>query len=289
MLDATVVEAIAARDDLSEAQAHARALDTLRLVAASRAERAEAGDDPGPALSARRVEQLNRATRARLWLTERFEPAHGPEDIPADHRRLGQARADPRLVHPAISRVCQIVAEPPDVTDLRRKKAITDEPAWREAAMAVMTPLVRRIRRNLPIGDAEACQLIVRELELSGQPDDPRLRLSFPRPAGFDLDACREFDPDGSCRKPQFDPTWTAHVRALPAPGLSAPFFTQFGLHLVYVEAHQPPQLADDPTTESLLRQTVLPGWRAEALELALQAMSRKRAVRAVSPAQGEP
>jgi hypothetical protein len=177
------------------------------------------------------------------------------------------------------------VEPPAQVQELAAKAAITGDPAWREAAQRALRPVLARIARNVPIGDAEACRLIEREVELSGGGDDPRLHVSFPPAGGFDLDACLEQAPAGEgCAKPSFDPEWTAQVRALPVPGLSAPFFTRFGLHVVYVEQRLPAQPAGDPATEQALREAVLDAWRAEALDRQLEAIGRARTVRLVRP-----
>jgi hypothetical protein len=294
VLDAAVIDWLAARDGSTSEQARTRAVDTLRLVAAGRQRHAEQRADPGPVLAPRRAEHLRRAALARLWLVERFEPEHRPQDIPDDEPRLVEARADPRLVHPELHVVCQVVVEPPpDVTEPTAKAAITTDPAWREAARRALAPVLARIERNVPVDDAEACRSIEREVELSGAGDDPRLVVSFPRPGGFDLDAClvpREGE-GGTCAEPRFDPEWTAAVRSLPAPGRSAPFFTRFGLHVTQLEARLPARPAADPETERALREAVHDAWRADALARRLDELGRARTVRMVGlgPVEGEP
>lgn len=287
VLDAAVVEHVAARDGLADAEARARAIDTLRLVAAGREAHAA---DAEPRLAPRRREHLVRAARARVWLEERFEPEHEPQDIPSDDPKLERARADPRLVHPEIYTVCQVVVEPPpEVTELEAKAVITSDPAWREAAQAALAPVLARIERNVPVDDTEACRLIEREVELSGKGSDPRLVVSFPRPGGFDLDACLEPDAAGGCSKPRFDPEWTEEVRAQAVPGRSQPFFTRFGLHVVQVEQRLPAQPAGDPATEQVLREAVHDAWRAEALDRLLQELGRARTVRMTLPGADAP
>lgn len=279
-----VVAQLAARDELSPAQARARAIDTLRLVAAGRAEHAGQGDDPGPVLSPRRAEHLRRAALARLWLTERFEPEHGPEDVPDDDPRLLQARKDPRMVHPELVSLCQVVVEPPDVEDLSDKAAITEDPAWREAASRALAPVLARIERTVAVGDPDACPLLMRTVELSGPGDDPQLRVTSPRAGGFDLDACLERDDAGACVEPRFAPEWTEQVRAMEVPGFSAPFFTRFGLHVVYAHERLPARPAGDPATEAALREAVLDAWRADALDRRLDALRQASTVRVASP-----
>lgn len=280
VLDAAVVEHLAARDGLSPEEARARALDTLRLVAAGREHHARRAADPGPVLTPRRAEHLRRAALARLWLTERFEPAHGPQDIPDDDRRLTAARADPRMVHPEVHGLCQVVVEPPNVTDEDQMAAITADPAWREAASQALAPVLARIDRNVPVDDHEACRLMKREVELSGPGDDPRLHITFPRPGGFELRACEEHDDAGACTKPRFAPAWTREIERLAVPGRSVPFFTPAGLHVVQVEQRLPAQLADDPATDRIVREAVLDPWRADQLGQRLEELRRQRTVR---------
>lgn len=287
VLDAAVVERVAARDGVTVDEARARAVDTLRLVAAGRAEHARRGADPGPVLAPRRAEHLRRAARARLWLRERFEPEHQPADIPDDDPLLVKARRDPRLVHPEIHMLCQVVVEPPDVDDVEAKAAITADPAWRQAASRALAPVLRRIDRNVPTDDAEACRLMQREVELSRAGDDPRLQVVFPRPGGFHLDACVQTDDAGACVQPRFAPEWTAVVRAMEVPGRSAPFFSRFGLHVVQVEQHLPAQPEGDPATEQAVRAAVLDAWRAQRLDATLDALSRARTVRVAARQEG--
>lgn len=286
-LHRSVVEHIAARDGLSPEQARVRAEETLRLVAAAREAAAAEGKAPG--LRPQREQHLRRAARARLWLRERFEASHGPADIPDDHPILQRAWSDSRLVHPELFVLCQAIVEPPDVDDLDAKAEITADPSWREAASAVMAPLVERIERTVPVGDPDACSLITTQVTLSGQPSDERLTLTMSRPGGFDLDACLEPDDEGGCAKPQFAPEWTEVVRTMSPPRLGRPFFSRFGLHLVYVVEHLPAQTADDPDTDAALRQAVLEPWRAAALDRELQQMGQQRAVRMVRPTEDEP
>ena len=288
-VDAAMLEHVAERDALSEADARQRTLDIARLVAARRQERAIDGDASKPALPPRRAEHLRRAALARLWLEERFEPEHGPDDIPNDDPRLQRAREDTRLVHPELHQVCQVVVQPPGVDDLDTKAVITARPQWQEAAQAALDPVLERIERNVPVGDPEACQLIQREIQLSEAPTDPELELSFPKPGGFDLSACVQVrESDGECIQPLFDPAWTAKVGAMDAPSLSSPFFTRFGLHLVYLADRLPAQPAGDPATERALREIVLDAWRAEQLDVQLQQMGKARSVRLVQPSGDE-
>lgn len=290
VLDAAVVEHVATRDGLSPQAAHTRAVQTLQLVAAGRELHALRGADPGPVLAPRRAEHLRRAARARVWLTDAFEPEHGVQDVPDDDPRLVRARTDPRLVHPELYVVCQVVVEPPaTVTELDAKAAHTADPAWREAATRALAPVLARLDRTVPVDDPEACRLLDRVVELSGTGDDPRLLLTRQGPGGFDLDACATTDAAGTCTQPTFDPTWTQEVRSLPVPGRSAPFFTRFGLHVVQVQERLPARPAGDPATELALRLAVHDAWRAESLARRLEELSRARTVRMVEAGGGEP
>nr|MCH9685995.1 hypothetical protein [Deltaproteobacteria bacterium] len=258
------------------------------------------GDDPGPTVSARRASHLRRAARARLWLTERFEPEHRPQDIPDDDPRLLRARASKSLVHPKLWTTCQVLVLPPapppppgqppgtpvsaNPDDPRAK-----DPAWQQAAREALAPLQARIERNVPADDPEACTLISREVTLSGQPDDPQLRITFEGLGGFDLDACAEAGPDGQCIEPQFDPTWTATVRNAADPGSPPPFFTRFGLHLVHVHEILPQQLAGEPATEEAVRAAVHEAWRTEALSNELDRMGKTAGLRMAAPTEPAP
>lgn len=301
VLDRAVVRMLEQRDGLSEADATTRAIETLRLAAAARAQQVERGQEPG--LAPHREEHLRRTALARLWLRERFEATHGVDDIPADEPTLARARNSPRMVHPELYKVCQILVTPPkptaeegdDETDdgdtpSERDTVIdTRDPQWRAAAQAALAPVLERVQRGVPVGDIEACPLIGQHVSLSPEGSDPNVVLSFERAGGFDLDACAETAEDGSCTTPSFAPEWTAAVRGLATvPGLSSPFFTRFGLHVVYVHERLPARLADDPATEVALREAIVDGWRAQKLGEALSAMEQKRAVR-VADSAGAP
>ena len=96
--EAAVVDAIAKRDGLSEDEARTRGLETLRLVAAARAEQVQRGEAPG--LTERRADHLRRSARSRLYVSEVFEPEHGPDAIADDDPLLARARADSPMRRP---------------------------------------------------------------------------------------------------------------------------------------------------------------------------------------------
>ncbi len=291
VLDAAVVEHIAARDGLSEAQARDRALDTLRLVAAARHEHEARGDDPGPTVAPMRAAHLRRGARARLWLQAHFEPAHRPQDIPDDDPMLVRARSSSRHVHPALSTLCQVLVLPAAPADDPDAPASPDDPRardpqWQKAARDAVAPLLARIERNVPPDDPEACSLIEREFALSEQPDDPRVRITFEGLGGFDLDACLRERDDGTCSERQFEPTWTEAVRAASAPGPLPPLFTPFGLHLVHLQGTLPARLADDPATEQAIRAEVHDAWRARTLAAEIDRMGKAAGLRLVLPTE---
>ncbi|MEM7160177.1 MAG: hypothetical protein AAF799_45485 [Myxococcota bacterium] len=286
VLEATVVEQLQQRDGLSEADARARGLETLRLVAAARAEQAARNEPPG--LTERRAEHLRRSAQSRLWISEVFEPEHGPDDIPDDHPLLERARIDKMLIHPELYRVCQIVIEPREAADPDVLAAQIAEPAWQMAAMSALEPVLARVKRSVPVGDAEACKLMGQAVRLSGTLDDPSLTLKFPAAGGFDLNACAATDPTGKCVERRFHESWASVVRKTEPPGFSEPFFTPFGLHVVYVDGHMPGRSIADADTEAFLRETVVDAWRAQQFDQQLDALSKKRSVRMTRPAEDE-
>lgn len=289
VLDQAVIDELVAREPgRTEDEARRLAIETLRLRAAGREQQRARSETVG--LAPRREQQLRRAALARRWLRDAFEPSRGPEDIPDDHPRLKRARVDPMQVHPELSLVCQAVIGPPrDVTDREEISRITADPSWRAAAEQAMAPIERRVQQGVPPGDPDACQLFADRVGLSDPPDDPRLAVTMSKAGGFDLDACGEKDEQGRCTKPTFAPEWTSVVREMAPGQFAAPFFSRFGLHLVYLHQRLPSRPADDPATEAALRADLLPVWRAEQLDEALATMGQQRAVRIAPPTAEAP
>ena len=286
VLEAAVVDAIAKRDGLSEDEARTRGLETLRLVAAARAEQVQRGEAPG--LTERRADHLRRSARSRLYVSEVFEPEHGPDAIADDDPLLARARADPMMVHPQLHRVCELVIQPSEATDPESMSAQIAEPEWQRAARSALDPVLARVQRHVPVGDHEACKLLQQTIDLNGALEDPSLILKFPPPGGVDLSACAKTDDSGRCIERQFHENWASAVRSTEAPGFSEPFFSPYGLHVVYVDGVMEGRSLADPDTDAFLRQSVLDAWRAQQFDQRLGALSKKRAVRMVRPGEDE-
>lgn len=284
LLHASVVEHVAARDAVDAEEARQRAADVLRLVAAARDARPEqpGGNDLDALASPHRVRHLERAARARLWLETDFEPKHRREDIPAEHPLLARARASRKHIHPTVHAICQVIAMPPEALDPAQREATAADPDWRRRARTVLEPVAQRLRRYLPEDDAEPCKQVQRWIRLESSPDDEvRFRVES---GGFDLQACAERADDGSCETPRFSSAWTEPVSRAEGPGFLPAFFTEFGLHLVYVIEILPPRALDDPDTDDYLRREVHGAWQREAFASYVDRLREKRAIRLAPP-----
>ncbi len=309
-----VVEDLAAREGIDEASARERALDTLRLVAARRAELAEHPEPPEhpDGLAPARRRQLERAALVRLWLSDVFEPAHEADDIPARviEANMTDPRVSQRFFHPQVWVVCQALVVPAAKEGGRHVLPPSEgEPAerWRSGAEQAFAPFVARAKRLedelLAAGD---CSLLGRLVQSSEQ----ALALDGPshRSAGEDAPPeLPESGPSGpelpesdrmTLRFEQFgfapdvegtlDPTWVERVRALGGTGLVGPFATRFGIHLVLVVKIEPASLADGShppdelarRREAFLREQIRDQWRAEQLALEVQRIRDDRVVR---------
>ncbi|MEM6996451.1 MAG: peptidylprolyl isomerase [Myxococcota bacterium] len=288
-LDASVVRHIASRDGIESAEAKQRAIETLRLAAAARAEHAAGHSDPGPLLAPAREAQLLRGARARLWLDEGFVPSRGAEAIGTEDPLMARALASSRFVHPEVHRVCQVVVVPKSASTLDEALAITTDPQWRERAHRVLDPVAVRMRRYVPEGDAEACALIGRSLKvLKPSEVDEDLVLRFEKQTAFHLAACASENPDGSCAQPSFDAAWTAQIAKL-SPGHYAEVFAgSWGLHLAYLVAIEPARPKEDPATLAWIREEIHPQWIAHQFVTTVERLQQKRAVRIAMPTAPE-
>jgi len=291
VLDASVVRQIAERDEVDEAAARAQAIDTLRLVAAARAEREQStGADPAPLVTEARRAQLRRAAAARLWLDEGFEPTRRPQDIPDDDPLMQRALSNSRFVHPEVHRVCQFVAIPANAKSIDEAQPIAADPQWRTRARARLQPVVERVQRYVPPGDAEACKLMARLLsllpEVTDANEDSGIVVRYEKEGGFDLDACAELADDGSCTQPRFDAAWTERIADTEPQTFTGVFGGTWGLHYAYLAAIEPPRLADDPETLAWIREEIHVPWLAEQLATLLERLAQKRAVRIAREAE---
>ncbi len=281
-----MVEHLARRHGQDPATARGRALDTLRLVAASREAAAAQPGEPEPELDRARRTQILRAARARLWLDEEFETRHRPQDIPEDHPALEAARHDIRIVHsgPTVE-TCQLIVRPPVpklAADPKAGVSIND-PHWRARAHAIMEDLERRMTQIVPKGDAKACAFI-RALTRFEDLERPDHEIRFEM-QGFELGKCAQENSDGTCKTHALDQDWEMQVGSASAPGFIPSFSTQFGLHLVYLLARHEPVPPESPEAEQKARASVHMKWQREAYMEVMDRLRRERTVRVAANA----
>jgi hypothetical protein len=289
-LDRRVVEHIATRDGLSEAEARERALDRLRLVAARRAELAERATPPEHPddLDNARREHLERAAMVRLWLQDVFEPAHTAATIPT--RIVEQNLADPnltrRLFHPELWFVCQALIMPREKTEQPPSEGEAAA-AWQAEATRAFAPLVARVQPIVDelVGDTN-CSVLGRIVGASER--------EFETPAGA-LALRFEAFVFAPSEASSFDRTWVEQVTARAEPHLVGPFSTQFGLHLVMVSKIEPAKLANGSlppeqlaaARETELRSAIEEAWRADQLQQTLADARDRRVVRLAAESAG--
>jgi len=239
-----------ARDGLDEQQAEARALSTLRLVAARRAELASREQPPTyPDELDPRSPRATRARRAGAPVA-RPEPSK-PRTRPTTFRSGSSSRTSPTprsavaCFTPELYFVCQGAAraggevrQPPRRTTERRRSGA----AVAHRRRAAFAPFVARVRSSAPdLLATDDCSLLERFVQRLGAyltahgPDGGRDR-SRAVTLRFEQFA---FAPSEATT---FDPGWVATVldgaaRAGEPSGRSliGPFATRFGLHLVVV------------------------------------------------------
>lgn len=280
LLDRRVVEHLAAREGLSDAEALARGLDQLRWLAARRAEHP---DDLAPA----RRQHLERAAMVRLWLREVFEPAHTAANIPA--RVVAQNLADPtvtaRLFHPELWFICQALIVPSEIGQDGRASQPPGEgeaaERWRADAERAFAPLVARVAAVADeLVDNPDCSLLGRIVAASER--------SFETASGGLTIRVEQFAFAPSEVRNSFDGAWLEQVTARPDPRLIGPFPTRFGLHLVVLTKVDPAALPDGSlppaqlaaAREAALREVITPSWRADRLQQILTEARDRRVVR---------
>jgi hypothetical protein len=279
-IDPAVVAWVAERDGLDETAARAKVIETLRHVAAARAERS----DGAPELDPVRAAHLRRTALARLVLREEFERTHRAADIPDDDPLLVRARAPGRYVHPKVHDVCQVLVTPTNM-DPSTLDSITADAAWRVRADALLEPTLRHLRATIDLEDPHACELVARDMPLELKKGDG-IELRYER-GGFDLDACGEpLAADGTCNAPQWDPDWVAAVREGEVPGWRGPFYTRFGVHFALVQQILPANMPDSEGFESRLREAILRDWQAVELQRWLTALRTEYAAQTVIAAE---
>ncbi|RMG94807.1 MAG: peptidylprolyl isomerase [Deltaproteobacteria bacterium] len=271
VVDAAVVEHLTREEGLDEDRARARAVDTLRLVAAAEAE----GHGP-KSLPPRRRERIDRAAKARLWLREIFEPAHGTDDIPADDPLIENLRKGFEVAREyEVATFCQVVVAPdppPEGND------VPDEGFYRRAAAvyhrlsAFLTPLV-------PVGTDAACPTLRSLMRFVPRAFDEGIEVRY-EAGGVDLGRCVQEAEDGTCEKPFLDPDWESAVAAAEAPSLLGPIRTRFGLHFVVLQDKLPKAPPSDPKVQAAMREAVLVPYRRRELRRTLERLRAARTVR---------
>lgn len=263
-----VVAMVAARDGLSEGEAHAKVREVLLLVADAEA-RAPARTE----LTPERRTHLLRSAWARLWAQRVFEPRHRPDDIPREV--IDPRRREPRYTHPRLHRLCQIVAIPPEDQPERAREA-----AWQAAAQERIDTVVRHFSPFVPAPEGSTCPRLPELLDLEPR-EENGVRLKF-EGGGFDLDACSVEADDGTCTTPRWDAAWTRAVRAATPGTFIPPFASALGVHWVYLDAVLPARDGADPEIEQEIRAALHPKWQREAFARQLARMRADAAVQVV-------
>lgn len=276
--DSRIVSMVAARDQLDEQAAAHKVADVLRLAKLAQQERANtAQGEPEPLLSPQRSAHIERAALARLWLRAVFEPAHRPEDIELDDPAYLRFAGSSRYVHPQLYMTCQLIAVPTDLKGTALLEKAKD-PQWQAVAQPLFEATAQRLRRYVDAKDPDACTLMQRMLRFATKEQDGvTLRVES---SAFDLDACAEKRPDGTCAVPTFVPEWVARVRVAEPPQFLPTFLSRFGFHQVLVTKILPAHLPEDPATQTWLRQQVHPGWRFTAFATTLKRLREQHNVR---------
>lgn len=265
-LDASVVAMIAERDDVDEATARERALDTLRLAADyEQAQAAQAAEavliDPA------REAHLLRSARARLWLEEDFEPKHRPEDIPAD---LIAANMGKRAIfHPEVHAICNAIVMPAAVDDETGRHAMPpDDAAWWARARDYLQPIEAALRRYIVDPSTEpGCGLFGRVARMAA-PESDEFFLKVEQ-GGYTV-----------CARDLWDPGFVDALCGLSEPAWVDPFRTEFGLHFVVVLQITPANEPDDAGKKAFLRERMHTPWRQQAFGEYMERLRAKRTVR---------
>ena len=278
-LDAKVVEAIAARDGLDEAAARERGLETLRLAAAHIAEAEQARSEHPQGIADARREHILRTARARLWLETEFEPNAQPEDIP-------RAVLDSNLDDPAqLSRhfhgkrhlVCNILVLPAAKgEDGRNLKPDLEDEAWTEKASAFMAEVRDRLREyDDDFRKEKNCDIAYQYLGMIDPPEDGELELR--------LETLVVENPE------TFVKEFTDQVLAVYGPQSTVePFFTEYGLHFLYVLQIRESNLPSGEFPEAELRdkrrealsERMHPAWQEHHFKQTVENLRKKRVVR---------
>lgn len=266
-----VVAQIAQEHSLSQKQALALAADTLRLYFAYQ-ERASA-----PALSPDLKHFLETQRAVRIWLQERFEPAHTAETVPKGmiETALAKSKGQAEPFRPRLHGICQVIVKPDPESSEQDARTIS---GFETKARKTLAPLYAAVQSAVSdLKKIDNCTLFESMVAV----------MSDKVPAGLHVNR-ETMILDLS--QPQWDADFVAKVQPLKGPGFVAPFMTRFGLHLVYVArlfpAHLPAQ-ADgsvSPSTKkkrvAFLRKKLVLPWRKKALATLLEDLRKNVPIR---------
>lgn len=252
-LDGSVVQHLRARDQLSDTAARQRARHTLLLVAAAELRNSDS-HQPRALIDASRRRYLERAASVRLWLDEYFEPRNEVSNVPNafTDRALNSERMMQRHFHPRYHFVCQLLAQPAQsemIEDAQGRKVpafdIKADRQWQAAAIALARPLFEQIqalpREYLARDDCDLFDSILKLADPNSS--DGRIQL---RSETIVMDS----SPEASGR---WDPDFLAAVGRPDQPTQVGPFFTQFGMHFVYIPKILEERLPDGSLPEAEL------------------------------------
>jgi hypothetical protein len=286
--DATVVADVATREGLDDGAAAERVRSIAALADRYLQRAGVQPDDDGriavdpsrplPGISPAREAHLLRTARARLWLSQVFEPSHGVDDIPRDVVE----KADPMTMpsHGTIQVVCNVIvgasapAPTGDTTEAPGPVLAKDDPQWRERAEREAETIAARLRRFLPDPSTEPnCEVIERML---------RLGLT----ANVDADFAVRVESGGfeSCREESWDPGWVEAICPVTTPRWVDPFWTRFGVHVVAVIKVVEADEYEPTERERRIRESILTGWRSNTLGETLARLRREVGVLVVAP-----
>lgn len=239
---------IAARDDVDEAVAKRRAVETWRLA------QAYLDDHDGQPPPVHRRTHLKRTALARAWLRDDFEATFDRASVPDD--AVATALTNPRILHPRVHVICQVIVTPPAPSEGPPPQA-PDDPRWRAAAQRHANRIAGHLRTYLPApGEERDCEYFNSLIALEPTPaaDD-----RWPR--GMELRV--ESGVFETCRDDQWDAGFVSALCETDAPGIHGPFWTRYGAHVVAaIDVAEDNRPAGDDEREAVARGALLDDWR---------------------------
>lgn len=293
--DPAVLADLAARDELSPeaAERHARQVATLAArylarsgISAARPDELIVPEGQSlPGISPAREAHLLRSARARVWLSDVFEPSHRPEDMPAAAYERADALTMPS--HGTIHVVCNFIVGPASEKEPSKPAEgednapagpllAKDDPDWRARAERKAEALMARMRTIIPDPSTEPdCELFSYLLQLGiDTSPEPDLTIRV-ESGGFD-----------SCVSEAWDPGWVEALCPVTTPSWVGPFWTKYGVHVVPVFKVVEADRYEASEREARVREKNLVPWRSAALGEELGTMRRQVGVRVLTPSK---